>query len=193
MSDKSTEIKRGKCSRPACGWIGLETEMRQVHTKDDWTESRCPRCDNNSFFFKLKPGEVEKPKSGAQLISLERGRQLKIEGWTPEHDDSHNKGELCAAAIAYAAEAAKIQTQVKVYTEPQCHCGARGMADCTCVLLKPTEKWVSPWPWEKKWWKPSEDKIKNLVRAGALIAAEIDRLQRLAAKNPNSDNSVNPV
>ena len=33
------------------------------------------------------------------------------------------------------------------------------------------------WPWLPRWWKP-EDKIRNLVKAGALIAAEIDRLQR---------------
>lgn len=33
------------------------------------------------------------------------------------------------------------------------------------------------WPWEPRWWKPSSDPIKNLVRAGALIAAEIDRIQ----------------
>ena len=33
------------------------------------------------------------------------------------------------------------------------------------------------WPWEEKWWKPKDD-LRNLVRAGALIAAEIDRLQR---------------
>jgi hypothetical protein len=38
------------------------------------------------------------------------------------------------------------------------------------------------WPWSKKWWKPSSDPIRNLVKAGALIAAEIDRLQR--AKKP---------
>jgi hypothetical protein len=35
------------------------------------------------------------------------------------------------------------------------------------------------WPWDNKYWKPSEDKVRNLVKAGALIAAEIDRLQRL--------------
>lgn len=33
------------------------------------------------------------------------------------------------------------------------------------------------WPWARSWWKP-KDRIRNLVRAGALIAAEIDRLQR---------------
>ena len=34
------------------------------------------------------------------------------------------------------------------------------------------------YPWEKQSWKPSNDSIRNLVRAGALIAAEIDRRQR---------------
>ena len=34
------------------------------------------------------------------------------------------------------------------------------------------------WPWDVSWWKPSDSPIRNLVKAGALIAAEIDRLQR---------------
>jgi hypothetical protein len=44
-------------------------------------------------------------------------------------------------------------------------------------------KWVpNDWPkeWNVDWWKPSDDPIRNLVKAGALIAAEIDRLQRKA-------------
>lgn len=34
------------------------------------------------------------------------------------------------------------------------------------------------WPFEVESWKPSDDPIRNLVHAGALIAAEIDRRQR---------------
>jgi len=36
------------------------------------------------------------------------------------------------------------------------------------------------WPedWDKGWFKPT-DEIRNLEKAGALIAAEIDRLKRL--------------
>jgi chromosome segregation ATPase len=37
------------------------------------------------------------------------------------------------------------------------------------------------WPWENQW-KPSGDRIRDLTKAGALIAAEIDRLQRVQAK-----------
>lgn len=33
------------------------------------------------------------------------------------------------------------------------------------------------WPWDEEWWKPSLDPIRNLEKAGALIAAEIDRLE----------------
>ena len=33
----------------------------------------------------------------------------------------------------------------------------------------------SDWPWPPEFWKPSDDPVRNLVKAGALIAAEIDR------------------
>jgi hypothetical protein len=38
------------------------------------------------------------------------------------------------------------------------------------------------WPWEASWWKPSQtDRIKELAKAGALIAAEIDRLKNASS------------
>ena len=90
--------------------------------------------------------------NGAELIAAERMRQVDAEGWTPEHDDHHDQGELAQAAAAYAMVASAY------------HC-----ADEYEVL----------WPFEDGW-KPSEDGIRNLARAGALIAAEIDRLLRAA-------------
>jgi hypothetical protein len=33
------------------------------------------------------------------------------------------------------------------------------------------------WPWDYGWWKP-RDTRRNLIRAGALILAEIERLDR---------------
>jgi hypothetical protein len=36
------------------------------------------------------------------------------------------------------------------------------------------------WPWDLQWWKPTPDnRIRELEKAGALIAAEIDRLLAL--------------
>jgi hypothetical protein len=35
------------------------------------------------------------------------------------------------------------------------------------------------WPWQKEEWKPEIDPIDTLAKAGALIVAEIERIQRL--------------
>ena len=88
--------------------------------------------------------------TGAELIAVERRRQQETEGWTKEHDDSH-----CADQLVHAAD---------------------------CYLMSDGQEWAEGetpylWPWDMKWWKP-KDRIHNLVVAGALIAAEIDRLQR---------------
>ena len=50
----------------------------------------------------------------------------------------------------------------------------------TGIELIAEERQRQIWPWEETWWKPaSNNRIKDLVRAGALIAAEIDRLNSL--------------
>jgi hypothetical protein len=52
-----------------------------------------------------------------------------------------------------------------------------------CYALARDSSYPQPrrWPWDASWWKPRSHR-QNLVRAGALIAAEIDRLDRAAAK-----------
>lgn len=97
--------------------------------------------------------------TGAELINTERHRQLDEEGYSAEHDNENNKGELAFAAIAYL-----FATQ-----------SDRVAHDDGCVYFS---KATSYWPWDPCLLKP-KDRIANLVRAGALIAAEIDRLQRL--------------
>jgi hypothetical protein len=119
--------------------------------------------------------------NGVGQIYHERIRQQQVEGWTAEHDDGHNKGEMAVAAIGYISTGAKLTTQIKVFSDPRCKCGARGMADCSCVLLSPVETWQKPWPWGNEYFKP-KDPVRDLVRAGALIAGEIDRLERLNKK-----------
>ena len=104
----------------------------------------------------LRPCDLQEDKegnemTGAEQIAAERQRQIEQEGWTPEHDDEHGFGELLAAARNYMSAVAADQ--------------APGM----------------DWPWHGSWWKPSDDPVRNLVKAGALIAAEIDRQQRDAS------------
>ena len=97
--------------------------------------------------------------TGIEIIAEERKRQIEKEGWTPEHDDQHKEWELSCAAQHYIDAAA-----AKFF----------GMLDWKRLPFG--------WPWSVDWWKPSEDPIRNLAKAGALIAAEIDRLQRLNGK-----------
>lgn len=96
--------------------------------------------------------------TGIELIAKERKRQVEKEGWDDEHDEEHWRGELVDAAICYAYGAKSIQRSLNDHE--------------TSVNVK-----INFWPWEDKWWKPSKNRIKDLVKAGALIAAEIDRLQ----------------
>ncbi len=101
-------------------------------------------------------------KTGIELITEERKRQITEEGWTAAHDDKHNKFQLSLAASSYIA----------AVNSPDEEGDENGKVR-SCY----------DWPWAKKWWKPSDDPVRNLVKAGALIAAEIDRLQR--ARQPH--------
>ncbi len=92
-------------------------------------------------------------KSGIEIIAEERQRQIESEGWTPEHDSQHTKGQLAILAMLYC-------------------CPSKYRP-----LIAPSA-WFKTMNWDFKWWKPT-DRIKELAKAGALIAAEIDRLQKL--------------
>jgi len=90
----------------------------------------------------------------------ERRRQVDEEGWTAEHDDGHDDGEMATAASTYAHYAA---------SDGQ-HRAAMQYAEAdSCPVL---------WPWSRVWWKP-KNRRRDLVRAAALIVAEIERLDRL--------------
>lgn len=99
-------------------------------------------------------------KNGIEIINEERWRQIEMEGWTPEHDAEHKNGELADAAACYA-----MTEHTKVYL------WRRGMT----VSRKPDCPLF--FPFEPQLWKPCpDDRIHELAKAGALIAAEIDRL-----------------
>ena len=94
-------------------------------------------------------------KTGIELIAEERQRQIEVEGCTTEHDDSHGDGSLAMAASCYAVPSS-LREYPTLATHPEL------------------------WPWDTRWWKPTpNDRIRELVKAGALIAAEIERLQRM--------------
>lgn len=97
-------------------------------------------------------------------IAAERSRQILDEGWDADHDDCHERGELARAAACYAISGG--------VTEPE--------RDKNDMLLAAIQfVWPRSWAW--KWWKPGAPR-RDLIKAAALIVAEIERLDRAKAK-----------
>jgi hypothetical protein len=108
-------------------------------------------------------------------IAAERQRQIDIEGWNIKHDDEHDDKSLAMAAALYASP----------------------RDDLVVIELKPHGvKWIDPWPWydvvdvaergdcpiygKRSAWdkRKKHDRRRRLVIAGALILAEIERIDR---------------
>ncbi|WP_025132173.1 hypothetical protein [Pseudomonas sp. PH1b] len=91
-------------------------------------------------------------------VLAERIRQIQVACFYPEQDDEYIGGDLAIAAACYATEAfvqaSEIEGVMRIVPEA--------------------------WPWMAESWRP-RDQHRNLVKAGALILAEIDRLDRAAA------------
>lgn len=107
-------------------------------------------------------------------VLAERKRQIEIEGWSAAHDDKHDAGDLACAAASYALNAG---------------------CQLNPLSQQPLDGAPVFWPWhttfavsdghsdpqieasEPAWWKP-KDARRDLVRAAALIIAEIERIDR---------------
>lgn len=103
--------------------------------------------------------------TGAELIAFERGRQINEKGFTSTHDDEHIDGSLLAASSCYLA----LGLMFVRADHPHASMATHNMP------IGPTG-----WPWLDGYKADLSGPIPNLVKAGALIAAEIDRLQRNA-------------
>lgn len=91
-----------------------------------------------------------------KAVIAERFRQIDAEGWTSDHDDRHDRGELGRAGACYI-----IHAGTQSGTPPH------------------------DWPWDGDWWKPHGVR-RDLVRGGALLMAEGERFdrQRKQARRP---------
>lgn len=107
-------------------------------------------------------------KSGVEIIAEERQQQIEEHGYTIEHDKHYTNNELLRAAMCYIQQ-----------------CKYVG-----CAVWQ--DRVPTDWPFQAKYWKPRpyfdnnkcpiidvESAIKMLSKAGAFIAAEIDRLKQL--------------
>lgn len=106
--------------------------------------------------------------NGVELIREERRRQVEVEGWTSKHDDTHTDGEMAEAAVCYALTPAWREAKLN-----------QPAVDTT--LIEYLTDGLSLQGWSVKL-SPNGDRIRELTKAGALIAAEIDRLLRVSGE-----------
>lgn len=94
-------------------------------------------------------------------IAWERRRQVEQEGYHPRADDCYTSGQLPAAAQSY----------VLAFRARQ--------SPGTALRYEGSDRPLPPkcWPWSHHAWRPKDDR-RDMVRAAALVAAEIDRVLR---------------
>lgn len=104
-----------------------------------------------------------------QDLARERKRTVVVEGFGRAGDDAQPAGRLAMAAASYLVNWNAFMTVVRdqnVLTSDE-------MAEALTNAIAPP----GFWPLDPAWWKPHNDR-SDLIRAGALIIAEVERLDR---------------
>lgn len=162
VRDRLESFQAGECActenRLALNLTGCALDAlklrteRRVRQKTEGQNAETARADDDN-------GE------GVLALVGERFRQITEEGYDSRHDDIHDLAELATAGLCYAS-----------------------LAQVQALALAADEEFtMSPepppsWPWDKEHWKPSLNPQRNLEKAGALFAAEWDRLERRAQR-----------
>lgn len=95
-------------------------------------------------------------------VLAERRRQIEAEGFGADIDRKYDRGELTRAAATYALS----------FLSARVWDGLRSSMRNVIVWL---------WPWDGEWFKPNRGR-RDLVKAAALLLAEIEREDRLFAE-----------
>lgn len=137
----------------------MRSELRTEHGIDDpvaWARAQQAERKPREAAEAKRLREAAHSQGVAAELVAERARHRQDEGWTVEHDDEHANGELADAASCYAA-------------------GEQVSA------LRNGTSFTRIWPWDQRLWKPGARR-RRLIKAGALIIAEIERLDREAER-----------
>lgn len=123
---------------------------------DHQSAAVCPEAANRQAV--TDPSPVQRPGDllawGSQAVldvAAERRRQIEGEGWEPEHDDEHTHGELVQAAADLCLDGTDFR------------------------VVDPDGDRMIGWGLTER---HHSDRRRQLVIAGALILAEIERLDR---------------
>lgn len=155
---------------PASPVSTVEDAVDEQTAFERWYDRTCPSGDveavqrqweaSSDYADFHAPAAGDALTDAARDVLAERQRQQEKEGFNDENDDNYC-GDLAAAGAAYALNAAE---NISAFRESN-------------------ENDASPecWPWPNRWWKPTMPR-RDLVKACALILAEIERLDRAAQR-----------
>lgn len=126
--------------------------------------------DDSPYEAAIEAGWIDPDDVSKALIDVmnERDRQENEEHFAADRDDGYVKGELAQAAASYTVHSvviASLRTQGLPVDKIEAIAAANGTP--------------RTWPWAPEWWKPGSQR-RNLVKAAALLVAEIERLDRAA-------------
>ncbi|KWF62408.1 hypothetical protein WL92_16930 [Burkholderia multivorans] len=113
------------------------------------------RSNRATLFRGVPPGSTVGITAAVRDVLAERQRQIDVEGYTFRADDENRAGAMSAAAAAYALIGS-------------------GWSQAAAL-----EFW--PEGWSGECWKPADSR-RNLVKATALLLAEIERIDRQATR-----------
>ena len=114
-------------------------------------------ADNHGWPEWTPRPEQQRPEQALADVMRERSRQVTAEGYSAEHDDKHVDEEIAYMACYYAMP-------------PTARAWNAGLGETFGEAVQPAE-----------WTPKAFDRRSELVKAGALILAEIERLDRAAA------------
>ncbi len=135
-------------------WAAAEPgEMEQMMDKcmPNLRVAYCETPATDAILAEVRAQGVKSLSNAVQSVIAERQRHQSVEGWTPEHDDQYSKSQLLWASSCYVLNA-----------------------------IHPFNRIPFDWPWTPEWWKPTNPR-RDMVKAGALILAEIERIDRQEA------------
>ncbi|WP_239613579.1 ead/Ea22-like family protein [Raoultella ornithinolytica] len=132
--------------------IALVEALEKAQGMEAYWKTQCRGITDHCEELQARIAELESRTvtAAAADVLAERQRQVTAEGWTAERDDGYQNSELADAAACYA-----IHAHNQGFSTP------------------------AHWPWSQDWWKQTSPR-RDLVKAGALILAEIERLDRAA-------------
>lgn len=148
------------------------TWSHHLLTDETWAEWRAENTETAKQLLDLllrqatNTGAGPEAAAGNELsqasidVLAERRRQVEVKGWDNEHDDAHPCGEIAAFAAVYAM--------------PE---GARDWPATDTSYGDTIAEALTPIDWQPKF----GDRRRDLVKAAALLIAEIERLDRAAS------------